>query len=138
VPARLRCQLLQYFCADRRDGAHARQRLEQASQPDRLQQIIDRMQLERLQRIRIVRGGKDHAGWLRQLLQVLRNLHAIHLRHADVEQHHIGARVLEQLEQGTAVGCLRHHFERQAGHTIFQKISQAAARGSFVVGDHHP
>ena len=125
MSARLGRDLLQHVQAERRDRAHARQRVEQAAQPDRLQQVVDRVQFERLQRIGVVGGGEDHRRRVGELLQVLRGFDAIHLRHADVEQHHIGRRVPQQLEQRAPVRRFAHHLERE---TAAQSSSRSRMR----------
>ncbi len=71
----------------RRQRLQPRHLLQRGKQPlhaHRLHQVVDRVHLERLQRVLVVRGREDHDRRLRQLQQVARELDAVHVRHVDV------------------------------------------------------
>ncbi len=76
---------------------------------NRLQQIIDRANLERVDRVLVECGDEDHRR--NRLLTYLRDhVEAVHLRHLDVEKNQIGfvaADCLDRLGAGCTLGDAR-------------------------------
>jgi hypothetical protein len=117
--------------------ARARQRLKQERQTDRLQQVVDRVHLESLQRIGVVGGGENDRRRLGEFLQMLRNLDAVDFRHADVEQHDVGIHRRNQFERVAAVIGLAGDFERNFQRAVTQQIAQTVARRRLVIDHQH-
>jgi hypothetical protein len=64
---------------------------------------------------------------------MLGQLQAIHARHADIRNHHIGMLFGAGLERGEAVGGFGDDLVRQCGGKIRQQVTQARARRRFVI-----
>jgi hypothetical protein len=135
VGARPRTQLAQHVLAHRRDRACTHQRIRQPGGPDRLEQVVDGVDLERLDRVGVVGRGEDHRRRVGHALQVLRDLDAVDARHAHVEQHDIDP-VAGDVDQGLApVGRLACHFEGDGAAAVGEQVLQPAARRRLVVDD---
>ena len=117
--------------------ARARQGVEQARKPDRLQQIVDRVHFKSLQRISVESRGEYHRRRLVQRLDVLGNLDAVHFRHTDVEQHRVGIARGQHLERLPAIRGFAGDDERHLERAIGNEVAQAIARGRLVVDDEH-
>ena len=135
---RLGFEFAQHIEPQRRDGPRARQSVEQPAEADRLNQEVDRVHLERLERIDVIGGGKNHGWRLVEFLQMLGNLEPVHFRHADVEQHHVGRALRQQFQRPLAVFRLPRDLQRYLQRAIGKQIPDAVARRRFVVHDQHP
>ena len=74
------------FCATTDPGAGLPERFGKSLGTEGLQQVVDRVDLERLQGELVVRGDEDHVDVLPQKLE---NFEAVELRHLDVEKDEI-------------------------------------------------
>jgi hypothetical protein len=66
---------------------------------------------------------------------VLRELDSIHLRHADVEQHHVRWLAAQHFERCATVGGLAHNVDLHLVAAIAQQVPQTAAGGRFIIDD---
>ena len=78
---------------------------------DRLHQVVDRVEFERLHRVLVERRGEYHDRRMRELEQVPGQFHAVHVRHVDVGQHQVRRRALQQFQRLAAM--LRFADDRQ-------------------------
>ncbi len=98
---------------------------------DRLQQVIERLQPERLHRILIVGGRHHEIGQRHALLaQLADHAHAIEPRHLHVEEHEVGLEVGNQLYRLQAIGRRGDHLD--VGKFL-QQIRQFVGSQLFVV-----
>ena len=67
---------------------------------------------------------------------MLRHLNAVHIRHANVEQHDVGITGRQQIERTPAVISLAGDFKRHFQRTVAEQVAQPVARWRLVV-DHH-
>ena len=105
-------------CVQLRDGnrlqpRHLLQRGEQPLHAHRLHQVVDRVDVECLQRVLVERRGEDDDRRLRQLEQVARELDAVHVGHVDVGQHEVGGHRVQKFDRLAAVRRLADDRERQ-------------------------
>ena len=118
-------------------NARLPQRGGQALGAHRLEQIVERVQLERVHGVAVVRGDEDDARRLLQAGEMARHLEAAHARHLDVEQEHLRAARRQQLDRLHAVARLAHHLRRQLRSDVFEQGLQALARRLLVVSDEY-
>ena len=64
-----------------------------------------------------------------------RGLHAVHLRHADVEERDVDALAVHDLERFAAVTRLVDDRERELGPAFVEQVAQPRARRRLVVDD---
>ena len=107
--------------------AGALQRVGEALAVERLQQVVERPHLERLQRVLIVGGDEDDE---RHLVGAdrLDHLEAVHLRHLHVEEHEVRRVVVNSGDGLFAVARLRDQFE--SGSCESRLASRSRASGS--------
>jgi pimeloyl-ACP methyl ester carboxylesterase len=101
----------------------------------RLEEIVERVELEGLDGMLVVRGDEDHGRRVLEIREMAREFEPVHARHADVEEQHLRAARRQPLEGFDAVACLTHYRARQFGGDILQELAQPLARGRLVVGD---
>src|SRR5262249_19649567 len=77
------------------------ERAREALRIDRLQQIVDRVGLERAQRVRVVRGREDNERRSRQLIEEIESGQAGHL---DVEKEDVDAMLVQKGERLLGIG----------------------------------
>ncbi len=70
----------------------------------------------------------------RQLLRPRRHLDAVHLRHRDVDDQHVGLVLLAQAQRLEAVRRFRHHGDAGLG---FEQAAQAAPDDAVIVSQQH-
>ncbi len=68
---------------------------------------------------------------------MLCGLDAIDVRHANVEQDHVGVARGQHLERLPAGGGFARDLERQLKRAIGQKVAQAIARRRFIIDHQH-
>ncbi len=124
-----------HLVRDRRRRAGLAERRGQPLQPDGLQQVVDRVHLEGLERVGVERGGEDDRRRLGHAGDVARRLHPVHLRHADVEQHDVDLLAVEHLEHLATVPRLVDDHQREVLAALVEQVAQACAGGRLVVGD---
>src|SRR5437879_11098444 len=71
----------------------------------RLEQVVERVQLEGLDGVPVVRGDEDDARRLLERSEVARYLEPAHAGHLDVEQEHLRAARRNALDRLEAVTC---------------------------------
>ena len=121
--------------APRRTGSERfLQRRREAHGAHRFQEVIERVQLEGLDGMLVVRSDEHHRGRALECAHVARKLEPIHAGHADVEQQHLGAARRQSLERFDAVGRLARHHARHVARDVLQELLQALARRAFIVG----
>ena len=111
---------------------HLSQRLAESFAPHRLEQIVERVHLERLERIFVV-GGHEHDR--RRRLEQLQNLEAVQLGHLDVEQDQVRGQLADPFHRFEAVGAVGHDLDVRL---LRQVLAQQRARRLFVVHHHRP
>jgi hypothetical protein len=97
-----------------------------------LQQVAHRLRLEGLERVLVVGGGEDHRRRLVEGAQVAGRLDAVHARHADVEQHHVGREALAERDRLVAVRRLAD--DRDLAQ-VLEQVAQPLASRRLVVDD---
>ena len=112
--------------------ARALDRLLQALRLDRLQQVVDRVHLERLDRVLVERGHEDDVACQLPLDQPARHLEARQPGHLHVQEHHVGLQALDGSQRLEAVGRLPHHLDVAE---LAEQEAQLVARQLFVVDD---
>ena len=101
----------------------------------RLEQIVERVQLEGLDGMPVVRGDEDDARRLLERSEVARHLEPAHAGHLDVEQQDLRAARRNALHRLEAVACLADDVGRQLARDVVEQLLQPFARRRFVVGD---
>ena len=76
------------------------------------QQIVHCVRLDGFQRMTVVGGGEDDRRRTQGSSQVPRHLYAVHARHANVQQHDVRYRLLDEAQRVGAVIRLADHFAR--------------------------
>ena len=113
--------------------AHTRDRLGKTLAFDGLDQVVDGVHLERVERELAVGGDEHDGGRELEVLQRVGELQAGRLGHVDVEEHHV-ARIFLQLFDGLAhAGSLGDHFGLAQ---LVEKESQFGTRRGLVIDDH--
>ncbi len=104
---------------DRRGATHLRPlyRTFQPLQPDRLQHIVNRVAVERLDREIIMRGHEHHCRAVSLPGQRPRHAQPIDLGHRHVQQDKIGRKCLDQAQCRRAVAGRSHHLQRRNART---------------------
>ena len=98
---------------------------------DGLYDVIERMDIECLQRILIVRRDENNVGLgIRRTLG--HDLEAVFPRHFDVEKYQVGRHFLDRLDGFSPVGALSHHFYIGPAS---QQRANAAARQILIIDD---
>ena len=110
------------------------QRLLEAVAAERLQQVVEGVDLEGLEGVLVVGGHEDHR---RHLLgaDLLDHAEAVAGRHLHVEEHQIGLLVLDRVDRLLAVGALADQLDVLF---LLQQADDALARHRLVVHDHRP
>ena len=78
----------------------------------RLEDIIHRIAIERLDREVIMRGDEDHHGGLRLFGEMARDAQPVHLGHGHVEQHQIGLEFFSEAQRRGAIARRADHAHR--------------------------
>ena len=110
--------------------ARARDRLLESFRAERLQQVVDGVDLERLQRVLIVRGDEDDRLIAAEQLE---DLEAVQLRHLHVEQHEIRLQLGHGLDRFEAVRAVRDDLDARVRLRI---LAHDRPRERLVVHDH--
>ena len=108
------------------------ERVRQPVLADRLQQIIHGVDLERVERVLVVGGGEDHARRVLHAHQVHGRLEAVHARHADVHQQHVGVELGGHFHRLGAVGGLA---DDGIAADVGDQLAQPLARQFLVIHD---
>jgi hypothetical protein len=89
---------------------------EEPARAERLEQVVDGLELERRDRVVIEGGREDDGGDDLELSQSRHDLDARGLRHLDVQEDHVGAEAPDRLDRGWPVMRLAglHALMRQA------------------------
>lgn len=113
--------------------ARAGQRIAEAIAIEGLQKIIDRMDVERAERVAVERGHEDHE---RHAIGSDRVDHVEPraARHLHVEEDQARAELLDRGDRGAAVGAL---LDDGDPGLIGEQHAQPLTSKRFVVGDHH-
>jgi len=114
-------------------GLHLLQGSKQALSAHRLQQVIDSIEVESLHRVVVVGRRENDCRRLLQQAEMRGQFYAIHTRHADVGQHDICHRSLEQVERLPAVSGLADDLGRQLHGDVAEQRAQAFAGERLVV-----
>ena len=111
--------------------ARVLERLPKAVAAERLQQVVERVHLERAERVLVVGGDEDDR---RHLLGTdgLDDAEAVDTGHLHVEEHQVGHLVLNRRDGLRAVAALAHHFDVVL---LLQQRQHALARDRLVVDD---
>ena len=109
-------------------GADPIERRRQAGAVHRLQQVIERRQFERVDRVLIERGAEDHRR--SRPAQRRRDVEPARARHLDVEQHEIGRELGDPFRGFNTVAGFADHFD--VGMRA-QQLLQPLARRLLVV-----
>ncbi len=104
---------------------------------NRLGQVVHGVDLERLDRVPIVRGDENHGGRPLQNLQVPCKFDAAHFRHVDIDQDDLRSRRGDDLQALHAVRRFARNGMRQFSAAVLQKLAQAVAGRFLVVDDDH-
>ena len=104
------------------------QRRQQALHAHRLDQIVDRMDLERRDRMLVIRGRENQHRRHRQLEQMPRQLDAVHVGHVDVGQHEVGRRRTEQRQRLATAARLADDAQRDDARAVVEQFAQPSPR----------
>src|SRR3989441_4351989 len=102
----------------------------QSGAADRLEKVIDRLELERVHRVLVEGGAEDDPRPGRG--EGGGHLHPRAARHLDVEEDQIGLETEDRLDRLLAVFGFAHYFELVEGG---EQLAETVARGLFVI--HH-
>ena len=97
----------------------------------RFEQVIDRADFERLQRVALIGGDENNQGRARAA-QGAHHRQSVQLRHLLVEKHHVRLQIQDSLQCFFPGGRLAGDFQ---GWDRFDMFAQDLARHRFVVGD---
>ena len=114
--------------------ARALQRFGEALAVERLEQVVERADLERAQRVLIVGGHEDHE---RHALAAdgFDHLEAVHLRHLHVEEHEIRLVIDDRRDGFFAVAALADDLDVRLAR---QQPGQPLPRERLIVHDQRP
>src|ERR1043165_9037567 len=123
----------------RGDGGHAvldrlarpRQHGAHPLAAERLEEVVERVDLEGGDGVAVVRGGEDDEGAVDDLLG---DRDAGRAGHADVEEEEVGTELVDGADGGEAVAALVDDVDPV---DLPEMLAQGAARERFVVGDDH-
>ena len=90
----------------------------QALRAHRLDQIVNGIEFKRLHRITVKCGDKNNRRRRFHPPKMARQLNAVHLRHANIDQHDIDSAPFNRLQRQHAVGGLTDHGIRHLGGDI--------------------
>ena len=90
--------------------ARAFERLLEARLVERLEQEVQRVDLERADGMFVVRGHEDDGRHV-VAVEVLDDIEAVHAGHLHVEEHEVGLLALDRLDGARAVGALADDFD---------------------------
>ena len=112
-------------------GAHPLERGPEPRLLERLEQVVEGLDVERLERVALVRGDEDDGrpGLDRQ---GGRDVEAAGLGHLDVEEHHLGPHPVDRRDRLRALGALAD--ELHVG-VLGQEAAEPGARQRLVVHD---
>src|SRR5215207_2405067 len=112
----------------------ARERLPEPLVGERLQEVVERVHLERLERVGVVGGDEDDG---RDALQLDPREHAeaVHAGHLDVEEEEVGRPALDALDGLRAAAALAGHLDVRV---FGQQVPDRAAGQRLVVHDERP
>ena len=102
---------------------------------DRLQQVVDRVDLERLDRVLIVGGDEDDVRRRLRVDHAPRHLETGQPRHLDVEEHDVGLQSLDRAQRLDAVAGLPDHLDAA---DLAEQIAQLVPRELLVVDQDAP
>jgi hypothetical protein len=107
----------------------------------RLEDVVHRAVLKRLDRVLVIGGDEHHLGCHR-ILGVCPvddgpcGVNAVQGRHADVEEHHIGPALLDRLQRFLTVA--RQRLDAQLRPDLLQGQHQLFAHQALVIGQNGP
>ncbi len=127
----------QLLAPRRRPARGFAQRRRQPLGAHRLEKIVERVELERLQRVALVGGHENHRRRLLERHEVARHFQAADTRHLDVQQKDLGAACRHGLERLQAVARLAHDFGRDIRGDVSQQLLHALARRRLVIGNEY-
>ena len=114
--------------------ARVRQRDVEPLLAERLEQVIDRVHLERLDGVLLEGGDEDDSRGQCRARQ-FQHFKPVQLRHLDVEEHQVGPQFGDRLDRFEAVGAFADNVDVGMKAEVF---AQYPARKLFVVDDDHP
>src|SRR6516162_8884060 len=94
---------------------------------NRLEQVVDRVGLESLERVLIISGSENNPRLRRQLCE---QLEAVHLRHLDVKKQHVHRSTAQKSESRFRVGTLPYDLNPSCG---LQQMRETFERKSLVI-----
>ena len=109
---------------------HARHGREQARRRHRLQHVVDCALVEGGDRVLVIGGDEDD---MTAPASLARNFQPGRARHLDVEEHHVGAMLVEQAQRLHAVGRLAD--DRQFRPELAELFDKLVAQCRFVFSD---
>ena len=119
----------------RAPGEHPGQGQVEPFRPQRLEQVVHRADLVRVDRLVVVVGHERHRRRGRQRRDDAGQLHARHVRHADVGEHRVRRGIgMQEPERDGRVGGREH---RGDAGMLAQQLGQRRQRGLLVVDGHN-
>ena len=112
--------------------ARALERFLEARLIERLEQEVERVDLERANRVSVVRRDEDDRRQARRI-EILDDLEAVHARHLHVEEDEVGLRALDRLDGARSVGADGDDLD--VGLHLEERLDAVASK-LFVVHDH--
>ena len=100
---------------------------------DRLQQVVDRVDLERLDGVLIVRGDEDDLRRRVVAEHPPRDLEAGEPRHLDVQEHDVGLQLVDRGQRLDTVAGLADHLDAA---DLIEQVAQLVAGQLLVVHEH--
>ena len=118
--------------------ARAFERLLEARLVERLEEEVERVNLERADRVRVVRGHEDDGRHV-VAVEVLDDVEAVHARHLDVEEDEVGLLALDHLDGARAVGAGADDFDvgllgEQGGDAVTRQLLVVDDEGADLGG----
>ena len=100
---------------------------------DRLHQVVDSIDVKRLERILAVGGDEHHRRRVFELMERLGKLHAVRLGHRDVQEQHVRAAIHQLLDGVTSARSLGDVLDPSG---LLEEEAELGTSRGFVVNDH--